>query len=150
MVDRDTIIKGCENWIKYHKGEDLTLEFNAVEELLAVLKEQENMSKELTHAYVYLQKQFFEVQDKLLNEQEAVKPILKRKGRNKYYNDYVCPRCDNEVVYEQNYCSECGVKFIWEGLYHKHLDQEVDAWLEQEARKKNRLPYSPDSNVQWT
>lgn len=21
---------------------------------------------------------------------------------------------------------------------------------EQEARKKNRLPYSPDSNVQWT
>ena len=34
--------------------------------------------------------------------------------------------------------------------YHKHLDQEVDAWLEQEERKKNRLPYSPDSNVQWT
>ena len=51
----------------------------------------------------------------LLKEQEAVVPILIREGRNKNYNDYVCPRCDNEVVYEQNYCSECGVKFMWEG-----------------------------------
>lgn len=51
----------------------------------------------------------------LLKEQEAVEPTLIREGRNKYYNDYVCPRCDNEVVYEQNYCSECGVKFMWEG-----------------------------------
>ena len=51
----------------------------------------------------------------LLKEQEEVKPILIREGRNKHYNDYVCPRCDNEVVYEQNYCSECGVMFLWEG-----------------------------------
>jgi len=51
----------------------------------------------------------------LLKEQEAVEPILIREGRNKNYNDYVCPRCDNEVVYEQNYCSECGVRFLWEG-----------------------------------
>ena len=51
----------------------------------------------------------------LLKEQEAVAPILIREGRNKNYNDYVCPRCDNEVVYEQNYCSECGVQFLWEG-----------------------------------
>ena len=51
----------------------------------------------------------------MLKEQEAVKPTLIREGRNKHYNDYVCPRCDNEVVYEQNYCSECGVRFLWEG-----------------------------------
>ena len=51
----------------------------------------------------------------LLQEQEAVEPTLIREGRNKHYNDYVCPRCDNEVVYEQNYCSECGVRFLWEG-----------------------------------
>lgn len=51
----------------------------------------------------------------LLKEQEAVEPTLIREGRNKHYNDYVCPRCDNEVVYEQNYCSECGVRFLWEG-----------------------------------
>lgn len=53
--------------------------------------------------------------DELLKEQDAVEPILIREGRNKHYNDYVCPRCDNEVVYEQNYCSECGVEFLWEG-----------------------------------
>jgi len=52
----------------------------------------------------------------LLKEQEAVEPTLIREGQNKYYNDYVCPRCGNDVVYEQNYCSECGVRFIWEGL----------------------------------
>lgn len=51
----------------------------------------------------------------LLKKQEAVEPTLMRIGRNKYYNDYICPRCDNEVVYEQNYCSECGVRFLWEG-----------------------------------
>lgn len=51
----------------------------------------------------------------LLKEQEAVEPTLIREGRNKYYNDYVCPRCDNAVVYEQNYCSECGIPFLWEG-----------------------------------
>lgn len=51
----------------------------------------------------------------LLKEREAVEPTLIREGRNKNYNDYVCPRCDNEVVYEQNYCSECGVQFLWEG-----------------------------------
>ena len=51
----------------------------------------------------------------MLKEHEAVVPTLIREGRNKNYNDYVCPRCDNEVVYEQNYCSECGIPFLWEG-----------------------------------
>ena len=51
----------------------------------------------------------------MLKEQEAVEPILKREGRNKYYNYYVCPHCNEEIVYDQNYCSECGAKFIWEG-----------------------------------
>ena len=55
-----------------------------------------------------------EMAEELLKEQEAVEPTLIREGRNKNYNDYVCPRCDNEVVYEQNYCSECGVQFLWE------------------------------------
>lgn len=50
----------------------------------------------------------------LLKEQEAVEPTLIREGRNKYYNDYVCPGCDNELYYGQNYCSECGRKVKWE------------------------------------
>lgn len=51
----------------------------------------------------------------MLKDKETVEPTLIHEGRNKYYNNYVCPRCDNEVIYEQNYCSECGVKFMWEG-----------------------------------
>lgn len=49
----------------------------------------------------------------LLKEQEAVEPILKRKGRSKAFNDYVCPVCDQEIAYEQNYCSECGKPILW-------------------------------------
>lgn len=51
----------------------------------------------------------------MIEGRETVKPTLIREGRNKHCNDYVCPRCGNEVVYEQNYCSECGVQFLWEG-----------------------------------
>lgn len=50
----------------------------------------------------------------LLKAQEPVEPILKREARNKYHNDYVCPLCDQELVYEQNYCSECGRAVKWE------------------------------------
>ena len=51
----------------------------------------------------------------LLKEQEAVEPILKRSGRSKAFNDYVCPVCDQEIAYEQNYCSECGKPILWKG-----------------------------------
>ena len=67
------------------------------------------------NTWVFVRKDIVEDAIALLTEQEEVKPILIREGRNKHYNDYVCPRCDNEVVYEQNYCSECGVRFLWEG-----------------------------------
>lgn len=49
----------------------------------------------------------------LLKEQEAVEPVLMREGRNEYYNDYVCPECDNELVFGQNFCSECGRPVKW-------------------------------------
>ena len=32
----------------------------------------------------------------------------------------------------------------------EHIKCAITILKEQEARKKNRLPYSPDSNVQWT
>ena len=41
MPDKDMIIRGCEYWVKNHKGEQLMLEYTAVEDLLALLKEQE-------------------------------------------------------------------------------------------------------------
>lgn len=50
----------------------------------------------------------------MLKEQEAVEPILKRQGRNKYYNYYVCRCCNEELFYQQNYCSECGRAVKWD------------------------------------
>lgn len=50
-----------------------------------------------------------------LKEREAVEPILICEAWNKYYNYYECPRCKNEVIYDQKYCSECGISFLWEG-----------------------------------
>ena len=40
-MDKETIIKGCENWVNNHKGENLLLAYSSVVELLVVLKEQE-------------------------------------------------------------------------------------------------------------
>jgi ribosomal protein S27AE len=40
-MDKETIIKGCENWVNNHKGEDLSLTYSSIVELLAVLKEQD-------------------------------------------------------------------------------------------------------------
>ena len=42
-MDKETIIRGCENWVNTHKGENYLLTYSSVVELLAVLKEQEAM-----------------------------------------------------------------------------------------------------------
>ena len=39
-MDKETVIKGCENWVNNHKGENFLLTYSSVVELLAVLKEQ--------------------------------------------------------------------------------------------------------------
>ena len=95
----------------YHALED---DWKRLKELLKEQKETiENREQEIRDKNERLKERAEQV-DSLLKEQEAVAPILIREGRNNNYNDYVCPRCGNEVVYEQNYCSECGVRFLWE------------------------------------
>lgn len=44
MSDRETVIKGCENWINSHEGENCLLTYSSVVELLNVLKEPEWIS----------------------------------------------------------------------------------------------------------
>jgi len=47
-------------------------------------------------------------------------------------------------------CNECPYE-IDGNLCEINLTNDAITLLkEREARKKNRLPYSPDSNVQWT
>ena len=44
-MDKKTIIKGCENWVNNHKGENFLLTYSSIVELLALLKEQEEQIK---------------------------------------------------------------------------------------------------------
>lgn len=111
LMDREKVISNLQGVYEYLRHFENTAKMGEwVSDALALLKEQEHKDK-IFHALEDDWKRLNE----LLKEQEAVEPILIREGRNKNYNDYVCPRCDNEVVYEQNYCSECGVRFLWEG-----------------------------------
>ena len=40
-MDKETLIKGCENWVNNHKNESFLLTYSSIVELLTVLKEQE-------------------------------------------------------------------------------------------------------------
>ena len=55
---------------------------------------------------------------------------------------------------EFNGCNGCPYKDEFhstiEGCLWCRIDDAIALLKEQEARKKNRLPCSPDSNVQWT
>ncbi len=92
MPDREKVIKGLEHCIESNSCNGCPYDNNS-------------------------SKCIFQLHDDvlaLLKEQEAVVPTLIREGRNKYNNDYVCPGCVNELVYGQNYCSECGQAVKWE------------------------------------
>lgn len=51
----------------------------------------------------------------ILDKQVSKKPPLIHKADTIYRNYYRCPACDDDVYYMQNYCSECGQAFTWEG-----------------------------------
>lgn len=52
-MDKGAVIKGCENWVNTHKGENYLLTYSSVVELLAILKKQEEeiykLQKELNY-----------------------------------------------------------------------------------------------------
>ena len=113
----------CPYYIE-HESDSCCLEDcqeNLKVDTLALLKEQEGAINDLQKAYGYLQKQFFEAQDKLLKEHEAVKPVLdEQTGRI-----WLCGKCGSYVGFEDNdphdpnefdkYCRECGRPVLWEG-----------------------------------
>ena len=106
-----------------------------IEDTITLLKEQDETITELQNAYGYLQKQFFEVQDKLLKEQEAVE---QKTGHwveqqiNSYTRSTTCSVCGGSAPfvfvsadrYGRNgcgkdeltkYCPNCGAKMEFEG-----------------------------------
>ena len=93
--------------------------FLTVNNAITLLKEQRETIKELQNAYDYLQKQFFEAQDKLLKEHEA-KTIIKKWHINPLgdYSRLHCPWCNRELdmqsAKEYVACPYCGRKVKWD------------------------------------
>ena len=67
----------CRDCSHYGHGEVIGCMEELLADALELMKEQEGTINELQNAYGYLQKQFFEAQDKLLKEQEAEKKCCK-------------------------------------------------------------------------
>ena len=87
-----------------------------VSDAITFLKKQDETIKELQNAYGYLQNQFFDTQDKLLKEQEAVEPN-KVKGYNPpmyTHYDYECEECKSPMMNKQPFCMGCGKPVKWE------------------------------------
>ena len=130
-MDSEKVIKGLEHCTNGRNGcfecpysEDgfsatIYCKLQIDRDALALLKEQDETIKELQNAYGYLQKLFFEAQDKLLKEQEAVKPYID-------IDEAKCPICKvkltrqellgDDVLFEDfyDYCPHCGRSVKWE------------------------------------
>ena len=84
--------------------------------ILAMLKEQESTINELQNAYSYLQKQYFEAQEKLLKEHEAVEPKTGHWIYKKYDDMFMCSSCEKySIRNDYPYCHWCGAKMKQEG-----------------------------------
>ena len=70
-VVKDNAIRGLQSAIEI-SGALVHLRKEHAKAILDLLKEQEGTINELQNAYGYLQKHFFEVQDKLLKEQPEI------------------------------------------------------------------------------
>ena len=70
-MDKETIIKGCENWVNNHKDENLLLTYSSVVELLATLKEQEEQIKNRDESLEKAREEIKWLRG-MLKEQEAI------------------------------------------------------------------------------
>ena len=117
MPDREKVIKGLECHAKGAKGclfdcpygNENGCQLLLCSDALALLKKQDEIIKELQNAYGYLQDQFFDTQDKLLKEQEAIEPRVSTAEQR-------CGHC-NKVIEMDGWqsCPWCGKRIDWEG-----------------------------------
>ena len=98
-MDKETVIKGCENWVNNHKGENFLLTYSSIVELLDVLKEQE-VKTQGTDSGMCEICSFYE-------RAMSVEPLT-------YHNLFICPVCKNALFREQKFCHECGKRIEWE------------------------------------
>lgn len=94
----------CRDCSHYKHGEYLDCMEELLKDALALLKEQDETIKELQSAYDYLQKQFFEAQDKLLTQDsvEHACDILRANGWKE--TEPLCSECNAVHVV---LCKDC-------------------------------------------
>ena len=131
MADREKVIydiercichvpDACRDCSHYKHGEYLDCMEELLSDALELLKEQEDLGTELTNAVELIHKKNERI-EKLLKEQDAVKPVLdEQTGRI-----WLCGKCGSYVGFEDNdphdpnefdkYCRDCGRPVLWEG-----------------------------------
>ena len=124
MPDMENVINGLNDiggFIAGRIGFEQARNFlRTIDETVVLLKEQEDLGTELTNAVELIHKKNERI-EKLLKEQEAVKPVLdEQTGRI-----WLCGKCGTYVGFEDNdphdpnefdkYCRECGRPVLWEG-----------------------------------
>ena len=108
MADIETVINGLNDiggFIAGRVGFEQARDFlRTIDDAIAMLKEQDETIKELQGAYGYLQKQFFEVQDKLLKQDsvEHACEILRANGLKE--TEPICSECNAVHVV---LCKDC-------------------------------------------
>ena len=107
-----------DDWRDFHSDSEVQ---NIAKVALELLKEQESTINELQNAYCYLQKQYFEAQDKLLKEQEAVEPKTEPSSKGYWYTCGSCgwwlfQVCDTVHFDDRkriHFCASCGRSVKW-------------------------------------
>ena len=87
-MNKETIIKGCENWVNNHEGENFLLTYSSVVELLDVLKEQETTSTRKTRIF-QCEKCGYGINDIYLSDE-----------RNFDICPHFCPNCGRVVKWK--------------------------------------------------
>ena len=115
MSDREKVISTFEKIISVCKEDGcdfVDLTFEDAEQILAMLKEQEERIKKRDES---LEKAREEIEwlRGMLKEQEAVKPKSKsRHGANAQIQHF-CGNCNSMLHGKPKFCSECGKGVLW-------------------------------------
>ena len=121
-MDRETVMTHLQiihTWAEFARERDLNfftvkhLEDIAqwADDALNLLKEQEVTINELQNAYGYLQKQFFEAQDKLLKEQAKTKVVFGRTKDGEFVTE--CGNCGTHLDKAYSNCPKCKKELDW-------------------------------------
>ena len=126
MTDREKVIKGleclaqkqaptansCKDCGYINRPSFAICVKDIASDALALLKEQEDLGTELTNAVELIHKKNERI-EKLMKEQEAVKPKSKVRHGASAQIQHFCGNCNTMLHGKPKFCSECGKGVLW-------------------------------------